>query len=1177
MDPRPVAFMRAIPQRRQLLAAGIVALIAILLAGLLLARPWDRAKTTAEPTVWQAITAGIRGDSVPLDVALQAFAYLTGVDIPGVRIPGGATGDDAPTSATGALRWVRAHWDELAPDQRAAIEAFTRAGPSDLVLPVTGSRGEPLAGADRVASLGGGPPRGLVPGSLVSNTAAATVGDAIRDDLFETLTHIGQRLGLPEITEGLFLKDVTLTLSEHDTTNDEVNTFWLTQPVVEAGHYSPCNLTVYKNLWSKETPGHPLSATMHVLLTHEVIHCYQYQVVDDVYIADKMPPWIMEGTAIWLAGNDTGIVEPMTPGLWRKYIMGKPENPLTSRTYDAYGWYALLDHLGRPMWSVVADAWRAAARAAGAQRSEAFIAVLDGDAEDVNAAWAPLHARETSWNDPWIPYGLGLPPDLRAPRTPVRATGAGYLASLPDRSNAVYTVTGSDGEIVVVETDGLASAHDGALDSDLAFTSRRFCVDGDCICPPGTRHAGEHVADAEMRLPFVVAFQAPAGGAGQRLSSRTMEQECGRDERSPAPSAHPSGKPPVAGGHKPPRCGNRCPGSNGEPHMRTVDGVPYDFQAVGEFTLLRTPDGTVEIQARQEPIGRRDSVTINTAFAARVNGRRVTIYATSTGLELRLDGVAQTGTDSVDLGGARVQRHATGVELDLADGTVVWVLAGGGYGLFATVDPSPAVVESGAGLIGRSAPGLRIPLLPDGTALPAPKDRHDWYAMLYLRFADAWRVTDATTLFDYDNGKSTASYTIHDYPTAPKVATFQELDPAQVAAGRQACAAIMDTELQDQCAFDVAVTGDNGYVGPYVATALVAQQGTVALDVSIPPTGSPPVAEPAANPPVEVLPVIHQLAGFALAPDGTLYVSAVMADRSGRVLAIDPVTGAILRQVNTTGAGEVDFAAGSVWVGEFTGTTTGAPPCSVSRLDPATLAVQATIPTACHRIWLRTDLAAVSDDVWYVDPTAADASGAGGSLRRIDSATNAVATSVVPLPFADGVLRASATALFYGESTRGQFRLRPGETTLTRIGLSDENAFPDGFPAGDGLWAVANGQLALYTTANGPDGTIDLNDADGGLLVAADAQSVYVERSAGGGASALWRRYLDGRLPIRLAVAPPTADSGIGPVTLLYIDGGSFPTFLVGETSVAKLWVEVSRTDPAESLLLVQGARVTTP
>ena len=85
------------------------------------------------------------------------------------------------------------------------------------MLPVTGPGGEPLAGADRVASLDRGLPLRLVPRPQVSDAAAATIGDAIRDDLFATLTHIGKRLGLPEITEGLFLKDVTLTLSEHDT------------------------------------------------------------------------------------------------------------------------------------------------------------------------------------------------------------------------------------------------------------------------------------------------------------------------------------------------------------------------------------------------------------------------------------------------------------------------------------------------------------------------------------------------------------------------------------------------------------------------------------------------------------------------------------------------------------------------------------------------------------------------------------------------------------------------------------------------------------------------------------------------------------------------------------------------------------------------------------------------
>jgi hypothetical protein len=347
-------------QRRRLLAAAIVGLVAVLIAGLLLVRPWDRAAAATQPTAWQAITDGITGDQVPLDTGLQAFAYLTGVDIPGVRVPVGAPGDDAPTSATGALRWVRSHWNELTPEQRAAVEGITRPRTGDLVLPVTGQDGEPLARADRLASVDAGPPDGP-PLGRVTNDAKSTVADAVRDDLFATITHIGQKLGLPVIREGLFLKDVTLTLTEDSGLRaDGTYTFWLTQPVLEGDNYSPCNVTLYKNLWSKETAGQPLSATVHVTLTHEVIHCYQYLVVDDVFVADLMPPWIMEGSAIWLAGNDTGIVEPMTPGLWTNFIMGKPQNALTSRTYDAYGWYALLDHLGRPMWDQIADAWRAA-------------------------------------------------------------------------------------------------------------------------------------------------------------------------------------------------------------------------------------------------------------------------------------------------------------------------------------------------------------------------------------------------------------------------------------------------------------------------------------------------------------------------------------------------------------------------------------------------------------------------------------------------------------------------------------------------------------------------------------------------------------------------------------------------------------------------------------------------
>jgi len=45
--------------------------------------------------------------------------------------------------------------------------------------------------------------------------------------------------------------------------------------------------------------------------------------------------------------------------------------------------------------------------------------------------------------------------------------------------------------------------------------------------------------------------------------------------------------------------------------------------------------------------------------------------------------------------------------------------------------------------------------LPDGTRLPAATDDQQRSTVVYGQFADAWRVTDATSLFDYDAGKST--------------------------------------------------------------------------------------------------------------------------------------------------------------------------------------------------------------------------------------------------------------------------------------------------------------------------------------------------------------------------------------------------------------------------------------
>jgi hypothetical protein len=99
------------------------------------------------------------------------------------------------------------------------------------------------------------------------------------------------------------------------------------------------------------------------------------------------------------------------------------------------------------------------------------------------------------------------------------------------------------------------------------------------------------------------------------------------------------------------------PYCHGDPHCRTEDGVLYDFQGAGEFTLIRDPDG-LEIQTRQTPVvsgttpsvpeahsGLASCVSLNTAVAVRLGEHRVSYEPkwsggpdpSPTSLELRVD------------------------------------------------------------------------------------------------------------------------------------------------------------------------------------------------------------------------------------------------------------------------------------------------------------------------------------------------------------------------------------------------------------------------------------------------------------------------------------------------------------------------------------------------------------
>jgi hypothetical protein len=1110
-----------------LLILVVLGAVAFVGQGLLTGTPSSSAATQ---TVWQNITAGIRDTGVPKDVALEAFAYLYRVDIPGVSVPQGVEGGDAPTSGSGAMRWVRANWDQLTADQQAVINRYLVPGPNDIAIPA-----DPASPVTSGAGGAGKPEFRLTAARntpsvdvLAAPDAPAYVGVALEAELVADLAHLGPRLGLPILTAGGVNTDVKVHVSDLD----GGNTLLTTQPkVMLNGHYRPCDVTAWSNAWQGQVSSSGVvSPALHVGMTHEAIHCYQNVVWGDLATGYAIPPWITEGTAFWLASADTGIEEHKIAGMWTNDYF-TPETPLTNRSYDAFGYYAMLDYVGRYMWSLMRPGWTAAAT--NAQRSNSFIAVLRGDDQDVRDSWATSYLRQDLWGAPWIMHGFGLPDTAQVLRHPIQAQAdPGYTGTLEGRSNTILDVTASAGEVVTVTTTGLANVHDESGNNQLSFQTQKFCTSGECVCPANTPSAGQNIAGKTLTLPFVLALNAPFGGSTYTVTGRKLVDECGQKVTPKSQNAGP--------------CTGKCAGSNGDPHLLTINNYRYDFQGAGEFTLLRSKDGSLEIQTRQEPYTGNGTprVATNTALAVKVAAHRVGVYVTSAGLQAKLDGAALDITKATDLGGgARIAPYTNGLEIDFQDGTKLWALSVGQWGVNAEISPSDALRSSGVGLLGSIVPGgLGVPALPDGTRLPIAADKHQRHAVVYGRYADAWRVTDTTTLFDYDTGKTTATYTQKGFPADTADITYSDLTAAQRAVGGTACAAITDQQLNDACVFDVGVSGQTGFAESYVAMQVFYDSGFVA------PTGSaapePQSSETPLPGKVTGAVAVTQVAGVSgavVGPDGKLYFSVDLGAGKSALLEVDPTTGTIAHQVDIPKTTTLNVAAGSVWAPGLI-VDSNANNCSVTRFDAQTLALQATIPIVCAAFG--PTIASDGDAIWYEDTSKWDgATGKGAVLIRLDPTTNQPGTTV-QLPFINGTYSDSQGALFLSKADSGLYRLTTGGTTMEPFEQHKNRVYA----AGAGFWVQSDtDKTALYYThPDSPDATVTI----AGSLVAGDASAAYVETSGQDGVSQLWRYPADGSAPTQIGTAP-TVDTNA-------LNYGDNRQLLPAGNGVAKYWVIAS-------------------
>jgi hypothetical protein len=348
--------------------------------------------------------------------------------------------------------------------------------------------------------------------------------------------------------------------------------------------------------------------------------------------------------------------------------------------------------------------------------------------------------------------------------------------------------------------------------------------------------------------------------------------------------------------------------STGDPHIVSFDGVAYDFQAAGEFILAREPtdNGSLVVQARQEPLAGSDSITRNTAVATVVDDQTVIIDATDaiplqingSQVELNRSETVVVGNGTIDRNNNRLTVTYPGSDTDATTGDEHLTVDLYDDRVDVELNLDPERDRPVEGVFGPADGNITNDIsLPNGTALAQPPQAEQLYGV----FRESWRVNNSTTLFTYesDNGPET-----YYNPTIPAEAvSTADLDrTTRIEAEQRA----IDAGLQPgtvafrNAVLDFALTGDASYL-----TSAQQQNTSVTTNESIgAPTESTVRVESA-----------------SLGPGGTADVNLTL-ERAPQGLAGYNLTAAV-SVAETSGVRFIDARAPGVFNNSVTETTLG--------------------------------------------------------------------------------------------------------------------------------------------------------------------------------------------------------------------------------------------------------------
>jgi len=268
----------------------------------------------------------------------------------------------------------------------------------------------------------------------------------------------------------------------------------------------------------------------------------------------------------------------------------------------------------------------------------------------------------------------------------------------------------------------------------------------------------------------------------------------------------------------------------GDTHLRTFNGLFYDFQASGDFTLAEVAP-EFEVQTRQvSGAPTWPNASVNKAVAARFGKTQVAIclaHGTDTAARVLVNGQVTPVADGkiVELpGGAGLRRQGNVYQIVGEDGNSIratvnsynnnaWVNVSVGLGRW------PSTVK---GLIANVNGNVNQVATRDNFVLTNPFNFDD----LYHRFADSWRVGDKESMLSVCNDERPIERGI------PKVPFYaKDLQPNVREKALAVCnaAGVKPGPLLDACTLDVAVIGQDAAAKVFVgATAPVAVGAVVA-------------------------------------------------------------------------------------------------------------------------------------------------------------------------------------------------------------------------------------------------------------------------------------------------------------------------------------------------------------